>query len=129
MKLDLDCMRDIMIFVEDINYGEYILTSSLKENLPNPNYSDNDISYTCLKLYEAGLIDGMVTDYGGGFHYVKYINDITYKGHQFLADIHSDTVWNNIKEIASTVGSKSVPAIMQIASNVITALIHSKLGI
>ena len=127
MKLNLDCMRDVMLFLEDTHYGERILTSSLCNSISG--YSDDDICYTCLKLCQAGFISGMVVDYNGGFYYVKDICDITYEGHQFLANIHSDTVWNNVKEVASSIGAKSVPAITRIAANVITALIHSKLGI
>jgi len=122
MKLDIDCMRDVMLLLEDIKYDTPIPVSCLTKNLIS--YPEDVIQYTCLKLYQAGLIDGLICGNNPGIPYIKEIYDITFTGHQFLADIHSDTVWTSVKGIASSIGSKSVPAIMQIASNVISSLIR-----
>lgn len=57
------------------------------------------------------------------------VQDLTPTGHKFIENIRQDTIWNNTKSIAAKVGSKSLDAIMQIASNVITELIKSQFGL
>lgn len=63
--------------------------------------------------------------------YVKIdkVNDITYAGHQFLANIRDDKIWKGVKGIARKIGSTSLEAFTQIASNVITELIKAQFGI
>mgnify|MGYP002958432843 FL=1 len=60
---------------------------------------------------------------------VGRIYDMTYAGHQFLANIRSDNIWKGTKAIASKIGSSSLDAITQIASNVITELIKAQFGL
>ena len=70
---------------------------------------------TGLKRYDAGEI--------------IMISDLTPAGHKFLANSRQDTIWNNTKEIATKVGSKSLDALIQISSSVITELIKAHFGI
>ena len=57
------------------------------------------------------------------------IFDLTYSGHQFLADIRSDTIWNKTKDTAKTVGTESLHALKDIAVNLVTSTIQNKLGL
>ena len=56
------------------------------------------------------------------------IFDLTYPGHQFLADVRSDTTWNKTKNIAKNVGSESLHVLKDIAVEVVTAAIQNQLG-
>ncbi|HJB15232.1 MAG TPA: DUF2513 domain-containing protein [Candidatus Blautia excrementipullorum] len=126
MKLNPDCIRDILIIMEDQPFKKQMDFDDLVPLLPS--YSSDDIEYTCLKLKEAGFIHAITTsDFTG--ETVVTLLDITYTGHQFLNDIRSDTIWNNVKEVSKKVGSQSVSAISQIASGVITAIIKAQLGL
>ena len=60
---------------------------------------------------------------------VYKIEDLTYEGHQFLADIRSDTTWNKTKETAKNIGTESLHAIKDIAIATATTLIQNKLGL
>lgn len=62
------------------------------------------------------------------FTQVYCLNDLTYDGHQFLADIRSNDIWIKTKSVASKVGSMSVSAIIQIASSVVSSVIKGELG-
>ena len=126
MKLNPDCMRDILLCMEDVEYQHYLPIAEIYSLLSK--YSENEINYSILKLDEAGFIDATITPYDGGVMIID-IEDITYQGHQFLANIHSETVWKGVKQIAGKVGSTSINAIVQIASGVITELIKSQFGL
>ena len=94
-----------------------------------PSYSQDDINYSALKLSEAGLIDATTFTCDGAPDTIAELNDITFMGHEFLANIHEPAIWNGVKSIAAKVGSQSLDALMQVASNVITELIRAQFGL
>lgn len=126
MKLNPDCMRDILLVMEDAGYLEELSPSTVYEALPD--YAEDEINYSIIKLKEAGFIDAIIREYNNGLAILR-LDDITYTGHQFLADIRSDNVWNDIKEVSKKVGSNSISAISQIATGVISAIIKNQLGL
>lgn len=128
MKLNPNCVRDILISMEDCEYKQILTIDELNEKLSS--YSAEEISYCCLKLSEANYIDidigrSVVTS---GVT-VRSVNDITFYGHEFLNNIRSDSIWNNVKEVGKKVGATSINSLTQIASGVVTTLIKSQLGI
>lgn len=112
--------------MEKAGYLEELSPQSVYDALPN--YLEEEINYSIIKLKEAGFIDAIIKEYNTGIAILR-LDDITYRGHQFLADIRSDTVWNNVKEVSKKVGSNSLTAISQIATGVITEIIRSQLGL
>lgn len=128
MKLDPDCVRDILLAVEEATDA----TSSFEYERSDPvpkrlkNYDHNTIQYHFQQCDMAGLIVGFKR-YDAGEHIT--INDLSPEGHKFIANIREDNIWNGIKNIALKVGSKSLDAIIQIASNVITELIKAQFGL
>lgn len=126
MKLDPDCMRDILLCMEDAPYLEELSPETIYDALPN--YTRDDINYSIIKLKEAGFIDAIIKEYGSKLIILR-LDDITYNGHQFLADVRSDNVWHSVKEVSKKVGSNSLNSISQIATGVISAIIKSQLGL
>lgn len=126
MKLNPECMRDILLSMEDVEYQKSLPVEQLYSSLTD--YSQDEINYSVLKLEEAGFIDATLIPYDGGILVIE-INDITYRGHEFLADIRSDSIWQNVKSISAKVGSKSLNSLWQIATTVITQIIKAELGI
>ena len=125
MKLNPDCMRDVLLEMEKVPFSESLDIEPLCNSLPQ--YTYEDIVYSCYKLKEANFIQAIIKSYDDELHVIS-LDDITYSGHQFLADIRSDTVWNHVKEVGKKVGSNSVSALTQIATGVITAIIKQQLG-
>lgn len=124
MKLNPDCIRDILITVESATDSEKSLYYSKDELLfPMNKYEYNTVLYHIRQCYKAGLIDGL-KEFDGGE--CGFIDDLSPYGHQFLADIRSESVWNKVKEISKKVGSSSLSALTQIATGVISSLIQSQ---
>lgn len=123
MKLNIDCVRDVMLTLEEAEYGELTTISTLCKKLED-KYTEEEITYTCLKLDEGGLIDAMlVSMMNSSIKGVKAINDITFEGHQFLEDIRKNSTWNIIKDKALKIGSFSIKTLVAIAEKVIADLI------
>ncbi len=128
MKLNCDCIRDILKTIESMEYGSVYTIKKLHELLPN--YSCDELQYHCIQLLDAGLIKAVsVPAIGSLLPQISRITDLTYSGHQFLADVQSDTAWNKTKEIAKNVGSESLHALKDIAVSVVTSAIHNTLGL
>ncbi len=51
MKLNLDCVRDILLTVENAKYEETLTFDKLHNLLPN--YTEEDLHYCLVKLDEA----------------------------------------------------------------------------
>lgn len=125
MYLNPDCMRDILLLVESTPFRQKVPVETLYDNL---SYSQDEISYACIKMIEADFISAIWSEFDDKIA-IYFISDIRYSGHQFLANIRSDNIWNNVKEISKKIGSNSVSSISQIASGVVTAIIKSQLGL
>lgn len=126
MKLNLDCIRDILICMEKQPLNEELAFEDLVDALAPP-YTSDIIEYTCLKLKEAGFIRARTLSDCFSEDVVSVI-DITFSGHQFLANIRSEKTWHKVKHIAGKIGSTSIDSIMQIATNVAAELIKTYFG-
>ena len=123
MKLNPDCIRDILITIEDntgfSKYMEYNLNSTYdllqKYTFDEVRYHIDQCELSNLITKVNKFIDGSCL-----------IQDLSPSGHQFLADIRSDNNWNKTKSIAKTVGTSSLTAIKEIATNVIAEVIKAQ---
>lgn len=129
MKLNPDCIRDILLSIEDsadfMNCFEYRIDEA--EGIPNrlAKYSHDEIIYHIRQCSMSNLIT-TPSYYDGGD--CICIQDLTPSGHQFIANIRSDTVWNNTKTLASKIGSYSLDVLTNIAVGVLTQMINKQLG-
>ena len=124
MKLDIDCVRDILLTVEEYTgYNEYITVSemNIKYDLLK-KYDSKKVMYHIIQSEKANLIEAGQVDLAGNI----MIKDLTPYGHKFIANIRENSNWNKVKKIANEVGTTSLEAIMQIAINVIGGIITSK---
>lgn len=123
MKLNPDCIRDILFVVEEYStYSDDVSEDKLYETLI-PKYSQEEILYHVRQCEHSGLFL-KVQHYFGGFS----IQDLSPYGHQFINDIRQDNNWNRTKDIAKNVGSFSLDVLKDISSQVITNLISNQLG-
>ena len=127
MQLNPDCIRDILITMEKQPFNHPVNFDDMLPLLEN-HYDSNVVEYNALKLKEAGFIRAITSSDTEGEYLVTFF-DITYSGHQFLANIRSDNIWNDVKEVSKKVGTNSVSALYQIASGVIAAIIKAQLGL
>lgn len=128
MTLDLDCIRDILLEAEKCKYNEALPMRDLEKRLPD--YYDKDIRYNCLKLYEAGYIDALCIHVDNSIlPYIHEIRDITYRGHEFLANIRAPESWEKTKAIGAKVGSFGLSMASKIAETVATAYFKQIMGL
>ncbi len=122
MKLSHDCIRDLMLYLEqNLSYNDELEIN----NLQLKDYSIDEIMYTTEKLSEA---DFLICDNSieiDDEYPIMLVNSITYKGHQFLDSIRDDKIWKNTKKTISKLASASLPIIQEVASS----LIKSSLGL
>ena len=123
MKLNYDCVRDVMLYLEE----NLIFGNPIRDTNINLNYDIKDIRYSLLKLHEINYLDGSVSKYMDG-EYSVITTDITFYGHKFIGEIQSDTIWDKTKSVSKDLGIQTINGITQIASSVISSLILSKLG-
>ena len=127
MRLNPDCVRDILLTIEEVtdfnNFWEYSSDSSFKRLEP---YSHSEIIYHISQCEKASLIDGVESfDDGESIN----VGDLTPSGHEFLANIRSESMWNTVKDVGKKVGSSSLSSLLQIASGIVTCIIKSQLGL
>ena len=101
MKINYDCMRDVLIALEkliniDQNLEFNIVTlPDLQEELPKQN--NQDIVYSVVMLEQAGYIKATIK-YASNAVYCILISGITIDGHRYLDSIRSPKIWEAIKE-------------------------------
>lgn len=126
MILDSDCVRDVLLAVESCDFGERITLDVIGKKLPD--YSNEQLWYTCLKLGEGGYLDlvtfSMLRMTMPG---IKQINRLTYQGHEFLNSVRENKNWAKVKDIAGKAGVFSLKMLAEVAQNVASAAIASAL--
>lgn len=131
MKLNPECIRDIMFYLEenltmnsDLEINE-ISVFDLPEKL---NYSIEEIANTLLVLDDANFIV-CYRNNGDDAIAALDIYRITYTGYQFLESIRPDSVWKKVQTVSGNIGSFSLNVISQIATSVLTQMINGQLNL
>ena len=89
MKLNQDCIRDLLLYLEEnLKLNDYLSIS----NISLKNYSSEELLYTADKLYEAGYLKCSRKVYDNT-DLMIFVSSITYTGHQFLDNIRDDKVF------------------------------------
>lgn len=119
MKLNHDCIRDILLFLEEnLKFNEYINLLDLSKNLNQ--YEIDDIKYSLLKLDECNYLTLHSINADNEIMIECIIMDITIFGHEFLDTIRPETVWTQVKETSKKIGFQSLKAILQISTPLIS---------
>ncbi|MEI2357431.1 DUF2513 domain-containing protein [Mesobacillus zeae] len=124
MKLNHDCVRALLLVVEDDTSGGYLFLRHLKAAPSLSAYSDDEILYTASKLREAGFVHAKPVR-GSNKIMDMVISEITWEGHEFLDNIRDHKVWKATKEATSKVASTSITIVADVAKSYIS----KKLGL
>ena len=126
MKLNPDCIRDILFAIEEKTSMKTLFYLD-EDNCHTifPNYDLDTVLYHLRQCDMYGYLYNSSLSCTGSCTVV----DLTPKAHEFINNIRKDTNWNKTKEIAGKVRSFSLNALSQIATNVITSLINSYTGL
>lgn len=117
LKLNYDCVRDVLLTIENIAELDdnllfkpicfYDITSNLSQ------YEEKEIYYTILKLSEAEYIKTEWADKKQENFSFFFVFDITFKGHEYLNSIRSPKVWNSIKNGAAALSMSLIPQLAE----------------
>lgn len=127
MKLNSDCVRDTLIYIEEhLQMNEYnrikeISLLSITKGLID-KYEENDIAYTVFQLIDANFIKGNINTPGRNNKVVANIYDITWAGHDLLNSIRPQPIWNAVKQNAANLGIKSIRGLASLAGNIVNAV-------
>lgn len=128
MKLNPDCVRDIMMFLEDSltmerNTFGYVDFSSVWKKFSD-QYGRDDLLYSLFQLNKGGYI---ATDFSEDLiknaYYLDTVFYITPKGHDFIAVVSTNDVWAKSKVILKSLESASLSVIESICSGIAHSLI------
>lgn len=132
MKLNPDCIRDVLLFLEDnLLMGEYyciksISISSIISGIAEDfEYEMEDIAYSIVQLMDAKYISGYKNYNGSAKKLYGEIDDITWEGHNFLNTIRSNTIWETTKGSAKKLGISSIRGLGSLASMILNAIISN----
>ncbi|MBT0896060.1 DUF2513 domain-containing protein [Streptococcus infantarius subsp. infantarius] len=120
MKLNYDCIRDILLTIEEIpNRKDDLILENFKSYKKLSKYNEDEIQYNALKLLQEEYVTGLkIPDKNTTI--VLFLTDLTWSGHALLNDIRSETVFNQTKEkIIKSVGSASLTIFQQLASTIV----------
>ena len=126
MKLNPDCIRDILLEVEntcdyenELNFDEDNVPTSLKQ------YKYGELIYHVKQCQMNNFFE----DCKISIYQEIYISYLSPAGHTFLENVRSDNLWNKTKNIGKKIGSTSLDALIKISSNVITEIIKAEIGL
>lgn len=140
MKLDPDCVRDLMLFCEEHTYikteeiGGYtaaryhvLYVDSMRLVPPLNKYDAGALIYHIIQLSESGYL---ATD----FHFdpvenfrhneLPTIYYVTPKGHEFIATIAEKAQWEKTSRMLRSFGSVSLAVIETISKGIASAAIE-----
>ncbi len=127
MKLNPDCVRDILLALEEHDSYQAFLELG----------AETVSSFSCLRDYplEKILYHIKKCDEAGFLTVVNYYPDsvviggLHYRGHEFLNNIRENKVWSGVKSVAGKIGTNSLQGLTQIAAATITSLIKAQFGL
>lgn len=120
MRLDYDCVRNIMLSVETLGFDDEICNNNFASFDSLREYHPQKMEYTVKRMAEAGFIpsEPVMTMVNGNVIY--RISELTWDGHQFLDYIRNADVWDKTKKQSpSALDSLPAKLIVAIAAKVI----------
>lgn len=132
MKLNLDCVRCILLCVEQNTSPHqqcYFIDSKLEEAerlLGDTPFPPADYQTDLLKEFSNDelichiryCVESDLLFAGSPLGlYQTFIKDLTPQGHDFLAKIRNDTGFNKLKKSAKQVGAITLPEIIQLLAS------------
>ena len=128
MRLNPDCIRDILFAIEDLSKYNSILTSTqLAGTEFLTKYSNDEILYHLQQLAWSHYI--VTPNNNKSVDGYFFVNDLSPAGHEFLSDVRENTNWNKVKSISKEVGSETLTCLKSIATSIIASAIKNSIGL
>ena len=134
MKLNPECIRDVLLYLEEnIRYicPKHALIKRNKINMYKiakalSDYSEEDVIYSIEKLYELKYIQIMDEQRDNQKYIVQCnVHSITAAGHEFLETVRPKSVWEETKVRLKKIGIMSLPALSFVSKTVTGEIISN----
>lgn len=116
MRLNHDCIRDILLYVEEnITYD---IESVDVENLISKfssKYDKDTINYHIRQIGNASLVEKVFYSEDSP----KFISDLTWEGHEYIDNIRDPKVWTKLKASTKNLASVSLPLLIEKAPDIV----------
>lgn len=121
MKLNPDCIRDILLFVEENVNNDilYISEENYKDFGHISKYTYEEIEYHTQQVAMYGFLSKFKNDLSEGFIF----HMLSPTGHEFLENIRNEENWKQTKGVAKHAGSFSLNVLSNIASEVVSSAV------
>lgn len=127
MRMNYDCIREVLISLEDL----IVLDGNLESNLVTleelctalPDYEKQDIAYSLMMLDEAEYIKANIMDADDCIINI-FVSGITFEGHKYLDTVRSLPVWEETKK---TFKEKAIEMTIETIILVAKSIIQSRL--
>lgn len=126
MKLNLECIRDALIELESFQSGCYHV-NSFEKTIEKHGF--DNVRYTLAKLIEGGYVHGSAYRSVDGFIHVEFVYDLSFSGHEYLADIKPKNTWEILSEGLHEGRGASLKTVGNVAVDIGTTLLKKKLGL
>jgi len=124
MKLNPDCVRDILIECENLcTPTSDVMFNSQNTVCNGVEYSFDELAYHLRQCDMNGFFYKYKQDITDNY----VITDITPKAHEFLENMRSSGLWENAKTVAKKIGATSLSALIQIANGILSEVIKAQL--
>lgn len=112
MRIDQELVRKVLLRVE----GE--------EAVDLTAYTPEQVQYHEAQLVRAGLLEGDVKWVGGSDLPLVLVFDLSWHGHEFLANARNDLFWKKaMRQLATAGGSASIEAISALLAKVAVSML------
>lgn len=125
MRLNSDCIRDLLLTVELVSDGhkQFLISPDDFDEVFDDafelfsSYNEEELTYHVRQCDKAGLLSGVKFPADGGFVFC----DLTPKGHWFLNTIRPKSVWEKL----TSAGHATLPFLLDMASSLSIEVLKS----
>ena len=126
MKLDIECVRDVLLELEALPVDCHTV-NDFPDSIAK--HGVDNVEYTLAKLKEADYINADIRLFPNGQYDFYGIYCMTFRGHEYLASVKQPDVWEKLKHATTTGGSAGIKLLGDIAVDLGKAMLSKKLGL
>lgn len=123
MKLNYDCIRSVLLFIEEkTGLDENLKVISVANNEIFEGISDfskSDILNAIYCLSEANYIEADFAYTGNKEFVYCFVSWLTWLGHELVEMIRDEIIWNDIKSVLTKINAQNIELIYKTARKII----------
>jgi hypothetical protein len=143
MRLDIDVLRDTLLYIEDglsleveqedgvvrVRNGDGLDPKEVAKVIAEKkqHYTQEAVFYALRMCSDAGYINECVKVGSSGTWSFAWISDISFLGHEFIECVRSNTTWSKTKEAAKKAGCYALSFLGQLATQTALGYVGAKL--